>query len=393
MRILEVTSCFYPAWAYGGPVAVAFYLSKEMVKRGHEVVVYTTDTIDRDTRQRAKYLEIEGIKVYYFRNISNKLASRNLFFAPSMLPQLKNKIRHFDIVHLQDYRSFQNIVVHYYAKKYVIPYVVQAGGSATTQFGKVTLKKIFDKVWGHRILKDASRLIALTRVEAEQYENMGIGKNKIEIVPNAIDLSEFENLPQRGIFKRKHNLNGRDKVVLYLGRINKIKGIDLLVKSFAKLPKDFNDVKLAIVGPDDGYLPALKKLIKELNIEEKTLVTGPLYERDKLETYVDADVYVLPSVYEAFGITVLEACACGTPVIVTDRCGLADFVDKVGYVVEYDEDRLRDVLIKLLNDRDLSRKLGDKGKRLVAKEFGWNMIVKKVENLYKCAQNRGPEDV
>lgn len=74
MRILQVCSCFYPAWAYGGHVPVVYHLSRELVERGHEVVVYTTDTIDASTRQKARYIEIEGIKVFYFRNISNSLA-------------------------------------------------------------------------------------------------------------------------------------------------------------------------------------------------------------------------------------------------------------------------------------------------------------------------------
>ncbi|GAI33437.1 unnamed protein product, partial [marine sediment metagenome] len=91
---------------------------------------------------------------------------------------------------------------------------------------------------------------------------------------------------------------------------------------------DVSDTLLVFVGPDDGYLPALKKLVKELMIEEKVLFTGPLFGKEKLEAYVDADVYVLPSSYEIFGLTVLEACACGTPVVVTEACGLANWVDQ-----------------------------------------------------------------
>ncbi len=374
-------------------MASAFYLSKELVRRGHEVVVYTTDTIDRNTRQRTKYLEIEGVKVYYFRNISNKLASRNLFCAPGMLFQLKREIRNFDVLHLQDYRSFQNIMVHYYAKKYGVPYVLQARGSVTTRFGKVTLKKIFDKIWGYGILKDASKLIALTQTEVGQYENMGISKDMIEIVPNAIDLSEFEDLPKRGNFRGKHGLSNNYKIILYLGRIHRIKGLDILTRAFAKLLNDFHDVKLVIVGPDDGYLSALEKVLGKLNIKEKVLVTGPLYGEEKLEAYIDADVYVLPSAYETFPITVLEACACSTPVIITDRCGIADLINEVGYVVEYDEDQLKDTLLEVLNSEGLRKRLGDRGKRFVTEELDWDVIVKKVENMYKCAQNKGCKDV
>ncbi len=384
MRILQVISCFYPAWAYGGPVSVAFNLSKELVKRGHEVVVYTTDTIDRNTRQGTKYLEIEGIKVHYFRNISNRLASRNLFCAPGMLFQLRKEIRNFDIVHLHDYRSFQSIMVHYYAKKYGVPYVLQAHGSATTRFGKVTLKKIFDLLFGHRITRDASRLIALTQAEAEQYGNMGISKDRIEIVPNGIDLSEFEDLPKRGKFREKYGLNNSEKIILYLGRIHSIKGLDLLAGAFANIPNDFDDVRLVIVGPDDGYLPALKESLRALKIKEKALVTGPLYGQEKLEAYVDADVYVLPSIYETFPMSVLEACACGTPVIITDRCGIANLINgQAGLVVPYDKEELRRALRRMLSDDKMSQEFGRHGKLLVREQFNWLKIANQIENVYQ----------
>ncbi len=169
---------------------------------------------------------------------------------------------------------------------------------------------------------------------------------------------------------------------MYLGRIHKIKGLDLLVKTFSDLIKKLDDIRLVIVGPDDGFLSTIKKQTEDLKIDGRILFAGPLYERDKLEAYVDADVYVLPSVYETFPVTVLEACACGTPVIVTDQCGIADIVDEVGYVVEYDKDQLQDAIIKILSDEGLRRKFGEEGKRLVGEEFGWDEVVLDIENIY-----------
>ena len=113
------------------------------------------------------------------------------------------------------------------------------------------------------------------------------------------------------------------------------------------------------------------------------IVTGPLYDREKLEAYVDADVYVLPSIYETFPNTVLEAWACGTPVVVTDRCGIADLVNKVGYVVEYDENQLQDAIFKFLSDEELRKRLEAAGKKLVREEFSWGKVVGKIERLYE----------
>ena len=385
MRILQVTSCFYPAWAYGGPVAVAFHLSKELVKRGHEVIVYTTDTINRNTRQRTKYLEIDGVKVYYFRNISNTLASKNLFCAPGMLFQLKKEIRNFDIVHLQDYRSFQNILVHYYGKKYGVPYVLQAHGSLSRTVGKRGLKKSYDSLWGYRLLRDAHRVITLTETETEQYKSMGVSEDRIEIVPNGIDLAEFENLPKRGEFREKYGLNNNQKIILYLGRIHQTKGIDLLVKAFGKLVEDITDAKLVIVGPDDGYISALKALIKESKIEEKVLLTGPLYGGERLGAFVDADIFATPS-FLGFPVTFIEACATGTPIVTTKNGDNLDWIhNQVGYVTEYEENQLDTALAKMLNNTEIAKQFQEKGQKLTKERFNWSEIAKQVEGLYlKC---------
>ncbi len=383
MKILQVVPYFYPAEAYGGPVPVAGHVTKELVQRGHEVTVYTTDTIDGSTRQKARYLEIWGVKVHYFRNLSNSLAWHRLFFAPGMIPQLRKEIRTFDVIHLQDYRTFQNIVVHHYAKKNGIPYVLQAHGSVGAFFQKGFLKRTYDTIWGHRILRDASKAIAVTKIEAEQLKNVGVSEDKIEIVPPGIDFSEFENLPKKGRFRNRYGLNSSQRIVLYLARIHKIKGPDLLVKAFARLVGEGSDTQLVVVGPDDGYLPALKKLVKELGIEERVLFTGPLYGKEKLEAYVDADVYVLPSSYEIFGLTVLEACVCGTPVVVTEACGLADWIDqRAGFKVGHDEYRLQEAICVLLSNEELRRQLGDRARGLVREQFSWHKAAQQIEKIY-----------
>ena len=119
MKILQVISSFPPAYSYGGPLKVAFNISKELVKNGHDVTVYTTDVYDSKSRlQYETNPEImEGVKVYRFRNISNALSRKNFSCAPSMFFFLKNNIKDFDIIHLHEFRSFQAIFVYHYAKK------------------------------------------------------------------------------------------------------------------------------------------------------------------------------------------------------------------------------------------------------------------------------------
>lgn len=171
--------------------------------------------------------------------------------------------------------------------------------------------------------------------------------------------------------------------MLYLGRIHRIKGIDILVKAFAGVIEKLDDVRLVVVGPDDGYLGELEGLIKALKIEDNVLISGPLYGRHKLEAYIDADVYVLPSRYEIWGMTVLEAIACGTPVILTENCGIAEyFKDKVGLVVKPDSKHLGEALLEMLLDWERQNAFRENCKT-VAEEFNISKTVSSLEKVYR----------
>lgn len=390
LNILQVVPYFAPAWDYGGPVRVCYELSRQLVKRGHEVTVYTTDALNARSRVIEREETLDGIRVRRFRNLSNTVAYRhNIFVSPGMLTAMAG-LAGFDVIHLHEYRTLQNTLVHYHAVKLRVPYILQARGSLPIARPKKSLKRLYDSLWGHRILNDAARVIALTPTEAEQYGSMGLAEDKVEVVPNGIDLSEFENLPERGEFRRRWGIGDNERLVLYLGRIHEIKGLDVLAKAFAELLKAFNNIKLAIAGPDDGYLPTLKKLIEALGIEEHVIFTGLLHGRDKLAAYVDADIYVLPSFYEIFGNTVIEACACGTPVIVTDRCGIASVIDgQAGLVVPYDKDHLGNAILHMLGDDEMRRRFGEKGRLLVREQFAWSRIIAQVESIYgSCVSSK-----
>ncbi len=383
MRILQVIPYFVPAWDYGGPLQVCYELSKELVRRGHKVTVFTTDALNAQHRTEQREEVIAGIRVRRFRNLSNSLAYKhNIFLSPDMFLSVK-EWRSFDIIHIHEYRTLQNIIAHHYAKKHGIPYLLQPHGSLPRIMTKQGLKKLYDFLWGYRLLKDASRIIATTNTEAEQYEEIGIAKDRIEVVPNGIDLAEFDNPPGRGEFRKKWGINNNEKIILYLGRIHKIKGLELLTQAFAEIAREIGNIRLVIIGPDDGYLPSLKELIGELGIEDRVLLTGPVYRRDRLKAYIDADIYALPSFYETFPISVLEACACGTPVIVTDRCGIADIIDgQAGLAIPYDKNALFKAILALLSDNKAAQDFGNKGRLLVRERFNWNRIARQLEATY-----------
>jgi glycosyltransferase involved in cell wall biosynthesis len=385
MKILQVIPYFYPAWRFGGPVRVAYDISRKLVERGHSVTVYTTDIQDENSRVNCSYKNVEGVDTYYFRNLSLYAASRKMFITPSLISALKDNVKNFDVVHIHGNRTTQSPLLHYFLKKNAVPYVVQAHGGLPGATGH-KLKQLYNLLFGYALLKDASKVVALTQTEAQQYLGMGVPEEKIAIIPNGIDLSEYVDLPLKGSFKKKFGIKEDEKIVLYLARIHKIKGVDILAKAFANVIKKLDDVRLVVVGPDDGYLRELKSLIRALKIENKVLISGPLYGREKLEAYVDADVYVLPSRYEIWGLTVLEAYACGKPVVASRVGGLGDILvdGATGFSVEPENvTQLANAVYVVLKDEDRARQMGSKGKLFVKENFDIQKTTEELESLYE----------
>lgn len=386
MKILQVSNFFKPSWETGGVTKVNYELSRNLVLRGHDVTVYTTDGYSsRLNVEKNKPVDVDGIKVYYFSNLFRILVKRLKLTNPHYLPfVLRKEINNFDIIHIHEHRTLPTALIRYYAKKNGIPYVVQSHGSVLPFFQKSKLKKLFDLLFGYKILNDASKLVALTETEAKQYLQMGVDKSKICIIPNGIDIREFKNLPPKGTFRKKYSIDDNEKIILYLGRIDKIKGIDLLIDAFSDLVNEGINAKLVIIGPNSDYLPLLKEQSANLEVEDKILFTGPLYGHDKIEAYVDSDVYALPSRYETFPNTVLEAAACGTPVIITDRCGIMDIVEgKLGSVVKFDKNDLKQKFVELLDDECFTTSANKNVYSSSILNFSWSYIIEQIECIYE----------
>lgn len=383
MNILQVIPYFVPAGYYGGPIQIAYGVSRELVRRGHKVTVFTTDTLDAARRVEPKEEIMDGIEVRRFRNLSNNIAARHKIFLSPGIFTAEIKPGSYDIIHMHEYRSLQNIAAHRYAVKYGIPYVLEAYGGLPSIMSKQSLKQVFDVVWGYRLLKDASRLIAMTPTEVEQYKKLGVEEARIVQIPNTIDTAEYTNLPEKGKFRKKYGIT-EERIILFLARLNKIKGLDILLTAFASLLKEMEGVKLVLCGSDDGYLPAVSRMIQNLNITDKVIMTGFISGRAKLEAYVDADVYVLPSIYETFPTTVLEAGACGAPVVITDRCQIAPLVENLfGLVTPYNSKRLRDTLRRILLDEKMRNDFSRTGRKLVMEKYSWASGAAQTEAVYQ----------
>lgn len=387
MKILEVTPFFKPMWEAGGVARVAYDVSKQLSERGHEVTVYTTNRCLYPTNIVPNVsVDVDGMKVYYFENLRKYFPWVNIPVIPYYLPIIaKKEIKYFDIIHIHDHRSLLAVIVCHYARKYGVPYVIQPHGSLPLLFGKRSLKRIFDMAWGDKILHNAEGIIALTSLEAEQVMQTGVEEKRVHVVANGIDLSQYENAPPRGEFRALYNIPYRMHVILYLGRLNPIKGVDLLIRAFSIVSKEVNNCVLVVVGPDDGSLLELKALSEELGHRNKVLFTGPLYGKDKSAAYCDSDIYVLPSYYEAFPMTVLEAWAFKKPVIVTENCGIKDLVQDSGLVVRSNPQDLATALLEYLQQDSLCYRHGQNGYNKLHESLSIQAKAGNVENLYREA--------
>jgi len=380
MRILQVIHYFSPLHG-GGSINVAYNLSKHLVERGHSVTIFTSDfELDKE------YINsLGGVRVVPFHCIAN---IGGMLISPNMNKQLKEEINSFDVIHMHNFRSYQNIIAHYYAKKYNIPYVLQPDNSTPRVIEKQKLKGLFDIFFGNKVIKDASKVIVISKDEDIYYKQMGIDDKKIIRIYFGMDMKLFENLPERGKFKEKYKIIG--KMILYLGRINKTKGIDFSIKAFAEITNKADDLVYVIAGPDDGYKAELEKLIKKLDLNEKIKFIGYVDDKDKIAAYVDADLLLHTVLYMGgVGIVPLEAILCNTPVIVTEECGEIIKEANAGYLVEYNNVRdLRDTMKYALENPKKGKEMCERGKKYLEENLTWEKIVKKVETVYgDCIQN------
>jgi len=384
MKILQVIPYYYPAWRFGGPVRVAYDISKKLAENGHYVVVYTSDIKDENTQVDACFKIVENVNVFYFKNLSTFMSRMKIYILPSLLLAAKRNLKSFDVVHIHGNRTSLNPLIYYFLKKHSIPYIVVAHGGIPRNKMPMQLW-IYDLLFGFRFLKDASKVIALNHVEAEQYRSMGIRDEKIEIIPNGIDLAEYTDLPPKGSFKENYNIPLESKLILYLGRIHSSKGIDLIINSFSLVLEriKYGSTILVVIGPDDGYLDEVKSLAESVGVLDSVLFTGFVSAEVKRKALVDADIFVTPS-FSGFPMTFLEACATGTPIITTTLGDCLEWIDsKAGFVTLPTSSDLSDAMYTLLTDDELREKFSENCRAIVRSEFSMEVIIEKWEKLYK----------
>ena len=392
MRILKVTQGYAPFFEFGGPPVKVRALAEGLARRGHAVTVLTADWgLDRRLRELreeqgaeaspfGRRWRLNGVTAEY---LGNWLHYRRLSWNPALGRYLKARLKDFEVAHIFGLYDFLGPRVAEECRKREIPYVVEPIGMFLPIVRNIAMKRMYHRIWGREMLSGASTIIATAEQERDELVTGGIPESRIVLRRNGVETPA--QLPARGEFRTKLGIAKETKLILFLGRLSQKKSPDLLLKAFVGLPleKEPGDVRLVFVGPDEsGMKNRLEQLARQVGVAERVLFCPPLDGEPKWAAYRDADIFALPSQNENFGNTAAEAVVAGTPVVVTDRCGIAPFLkDVAGVVVRHEEEDLRQALRRLLWDKVLYGQLRD-GCRKAAAGLGWDEPVQEMEVLY-----------
>ncbi|MGG0750481.1 glycosyltransferase [Priestia megaterium] len=387
MKILHIISNL--ATRYGGPSQAIQGMTKSLANLGHQVTIFTTNQDGKGTLDVpiGKSIYQDKVEFKYFPIQNPKFFGTSLMMAKA----LKNEIRQFDIVHIHSLYLFHGAVAAYYCRKYNIPYIVRPHGTLDPFLYKRHRgrKAILEFLFENRNLKHAAALHYTTEEEWELAREF-INNSNGFVVPNGINLDNYYRPKSLNKLYDKYPEIKDKKVVLFFSRLNFKKGLDLLIDSFTQVAKQKEDVHLMIVGPDnEGYGAQVKEWIKENNIDDKVTFTGMLTGEEKLQALSVAEMFVLPSYSENFGISVIEAMIMGLPVIISNKVNIYRELLKcdAGEVVNCNSEELTRSILKLLDHTTYAQKLASNGEKMVKEYYQWSEVGKSLEKNYKSIVN------
>jgi glycosyltransferase involved in cell wall biosynthesis len=238
-----------------------------------------------------------------------------------------------------------------------------------------------------RTFRSARRIVATSALEAEQIRRLGFATAPIVELPNGVDLEEWEPPPEEALQAEVRRELGRGRFVLFLGRLDRKKGLEDLLEAMAKLKR----IRLVVAGPDEGGLGTeLDRKARELELGERYQRLNLVLGADRVALLRAASLLVLPSVSENFGNVVVEAMACGVPVLTTSGVGAAVHVQDsgAGWVIPpASAQALSEALERAfaLPAEELQRR-GERGRRYVAGQLTWDQVAARALALYQVVQ-------
>jgi glycosyltransferase involved in cell wall biosynthesis len=395
MRILNVTQSYAPFYEFGGPPVKVEALATGLAQRGHQVTVLTVDwgfeshmtsAVSGENEGQAKRSafgwtrEMNGVRSVY---LPTWFRYRAATWNPAIAGYCRARLAGFDAVHIFGLYDLLGPAAARECRAQKIPYVVEPIGMFVPIVRNIFLKRVYHARWGKEMLGGASAVIATAEQEVEELAAGGIPRSKIVLRRNGVVAPR--ELPEPGRFRKHYGIPSDVLLILFLGRLSQKKSPDLLLESFARLPESIAErqVWLAFAGPDEsGMQGLLQGLARERGVDSRVVFSGAVFGDMKWAAYRDADVFVLPSQNENFGNTAAEAAACGTPVVITENCGVAPLLKGMAaLVVVHETAAVAEAVKAILSDTELRTRLSE-GCRRTASRLGWEEPVYAMEQIY-----------
>jgi glycosyltransferase involved in cell wall biosynthesis len=381
MRILHVIPSLAPS--SGGPAKAVIEMCRELLRRGEDVEVYTTN-VDGNRCLGvpvAQPIEVRGVRVTYFPVNGGHYYK----FSNAMAAALKANVPHYNVVHINSLYQFPSTAAAHYCRKYSVPYILRPHGTLDPYLYRrhPLRKRFYELLVERRNLANAAAVHFTTDEEKDLARSLGLTFRGV-VVPLGIEFDEAVSAaetvaPQWSELAEK-------KVVLFLGRINFKKGLDLLAKAFGEVRRNRGDAHLLIAGPDsDGYVDQVRSWLSDEGALDAVTFAGMVTGSRKIALLKRAEMFVLPSYSENFGIAVAEAMAAGLPVVISNKVNIWREVDEAGagLVVNPDAHEVTGAILKLLEYPALAKQMGERGRRLVQDRFTWDVAGEKLLQLYR----------
>ena len=370
---------YFRRYSHGGLEIAAYSLAIEMVKRKHKVNIFTTSINSKDS-----FEQLDGMDIHRY-GTNFKIANANVSFNLILKPP-KYKV---DIVHAHSPIPPSDIAVLRYVKKKKVPFVLTYHGDAQENMGSFIRnisvsfynKHILDKVLFH-----ADVIISPSEYYISESRFLGKYKDKIVVIPNGINIEDFEIPYSKEQCREKLALPIEKDIILFVGNLIQYKGPDVLVKAMQIVAKKVLDTELIFVG-SGKMKDELEMLSKKLGVEKYVKFAGFVEESLKPLYYRAGDVFVLPSTLntEVFPIVLLEASASGLPMVVSDldtfKCIIEDGYNGL-FTKRGDEKSLADAIIYLLENEDAREKMGKNARKKV-EDYSWEKIAEETEKVYE----------
>ncbi len=364
----------------GGPPEACLQLCRELARRGHEVSIYSTDLNLRGSPTEEHDAAVT-IKRFACKPRLRYSLSMPLAFA------LRRDIPSFDIVHINSLYTFPSTAAAHYCRHFRVPYLLRPHGTLDPYiFARHRPRKfVYEWLIELRNLKHAAA-VHFTAAEEMELTRRSVPAIKGVVVPLGVHPRDYDwdmTAPTSGT--SEYGEAGR-RSILFLGRLNFKKGLDLLVKAFGLVARTHDDVRLILAGPDeDNYSTRVRRWLKEDGILSKARFAGMLTGKEKVALLHSADIFALPSYSENFGLAAVEAMASGLPVVISNRVNIWREVAgaNAGIVVNCDAVALADGLVALLDDSELRRTMGENGRQLVRQRYDWKITGEQMLGVYR----------